>query len=90
ILQMSALLFRTTSPVEIRDAVRLEIISLFLLFIPEIFNTWAQIDLAWKARGGKNGLSKIYKLVLIIISASFEKAAIKAKAVEARKGIYEK
>ncbi|WP_461247202.1 hypothetical protein [Treponema sp. R6D11] len=84
IVQISALLFRTTSSLEIREVVRSEIISLFLSFIPEIFKIWTSINLAWKARGGKEGLGKIKTLMFILISLSFEKAALKAKALEAR------
>ena len=110
IVQLSALLFRTTSSMEIREGlnaierfIRLafsrlpflgkristqprfaENISLFLCFIPEIFSIWTSINLAWKARGGKNGLLKIKMLVFVLISLSFEKAALKAKALEAR------
>ncbi|MCL1959592.1 MAG: hypothetical protein FWF68_08330 [Spirochaetes bacterium] len=84
IVQISALLFRTTSSLEIREVVRFEIISLFLCFIPEIFKIWTSINLAWKSRGGKEGLIKIKTLMFILISLSLEKAAIKAKALEAR------
>jgi len=84
IVQISALIFRTTSALEIREAVRLEIISLFLGFIPEIFKIWTSINLAWKARGGKDGLAKIKTLCFILITLSFEKAALKANALEAR------
>ena len=84
IVQISALFFRTTSLLEIREVLRLEIISLFLCFIPEIFKIWTSINLAWKSRGGKEGFGKIKTLVFILISLSFEKAAIKAKALEAR------
>jgi energy-coupling factor transporter transmembrane protein EcfT len=110
IIQLSALLFRTTSSGEIRDtlftmefAIRSffakiffqkklitvkhsfsEYIALFLCFIPEIFENWALVNMAWKARGGKNGFAKIKSLVFILISLSMEKAALKAKALEAR------
>jgi len=84
IVQISALFFRTTSSLEIREVIRLEIISLFLCFIPEIFKIWTSINLAWKSRGGKEGFGKIKALLFILISLSFEKAAIKAKALEAR------
>ena len=85
IVQFSALLFRTTSSLEIREVVRIEAISIFLLFIPEIFKIWSSIDLAWKARCGKKGLVKIKTLLFVLISLCFEKAAIKAKAIEARR-----
>jgi energy-coupling factor transporter transmembrane protein EcfT len=83
-VQISALFFRTTSSLEIREVVRFEIISLFLCFIPEIFKIWTSINLAWRARSGKEGFIKIKTLMFILISLSFEKAAIKAKALEAR------
>ena len=110
IVQLSALLFRTTSSMEIRESLNIierfirlalsrlpiigkripaqtrfsENISLFLCFIPEIFSIWSSINIAWKARGGKNGLLKIKMSVFALISLSFEKAALKAKAYEVR------
>ncbi len=59
-------------------------IALFLCFIPEIFENWSLINTAWKARGGKQGFVKIKTLTFILISLSMEKAAVKAKALEAR------
>ncbi|MCL2210692.1 MAG: energy-coupling factor transporter transmembrane protein EcfT [Treponema sp.] len=85
IVQLSALLFRTTSSLEIREVVRLDILSLFLCFIPEIFKTWTSVNFAWKARGGKRGFVKLQTLLFVLISLSFEKAAVKAKALEARR-----
>jgi biotin transport system permease protein len=84
IVQISALLFRTTSSLEIREVVRLEILSLFLSFIPEIFKIWTSVNTAWKARGGKEGFGKIKTLMFVLISLSFEKAALKANALAAR------
>jgi len=112
VMQLSALLFRTTSSVEIREGLftverflrlvfsrlpffgkRISLhpryaqnITLFLCFIPEIFQTWSSIDMAWKARGGRQGWAKIKTLVFVIITLSFEKASVKAKALEARSG----
>lgn len=85
IVQLSALVFRTTSSLEIRDTVRLDIIAVFISFIPQIFQTWSNLNLAWKARAGKQGIGKIKTIVFVLISISFEKAAIKAKALEARR-----
>jgi len=85
LVQLSALVFRTTSQLEIREAVRIEAIFLFLSFIPDIFKTWTQINLAWNARGGKPGMEKIKTLVFVLISLNLEKASIKAKAIEARR-----
>jgi biotin transport system permease protein/energy-coupling factor transport system permease protein len=84
IVQISALLFRTTSSLEIREVIRSEIITLFLCFIPEIFKIWTSVNLAWKSRGGQEGFAKIKTVVFVLISLSFEKAAMKAKALEAR------
>jgi len=110
VMQLSALLFRTTSSVEIREGLftierflravfsrlpffgkRISLhprfaqnISLFLCFVPEIFQTWSSIDLAWKARGGRQGWAKIKTTVFVLITLSFEKASVKAKALEAR------
>jgi len=110
VVQLSALLFRTTSSIEIREALVnlerrirliliclpllgnaitprprfLQNISLFLSFIPEIFEAWSSFNLAWKARGGKQGTAKIKTLVFVLITLSFEKAALKSRALEAR------
>jgi len=110
IVQISALLFRSTSSMEIREGLvsterftrrllsRLpllgkrispqcriaEAVSLFLSFIPEIFENWTVINLAWKARGGRQGFLKIKTTVFVLISLSMEKAAAKAMALEAR------
>jgi len=84
IVQISALLFRTTSSLEIREVVKLQTVSLFLCFIPEIFKIWTSVNLAWKARGGKDGIKKIKTVLFVLISLSFEKAALKSKALEAR------
>jgi len=110
VMQLSALLFRTTSSLEIREGLLTierflrsvfshlpllgkrispnprfaQNITLFLCFIPDIFQTWSTIDLSWKARGGKQGLAKIKTVVFVLISLSFEKAALKAKALETR------
>jgi biotin transport system permease protein len=84
IVQISALVFRTTSVLEIREAVKSEIITIFLCFIPEIFKIWNSVNLAWKVRGGKDGIIKIKTVIFVLISLCFEKAALKAKALEAR------
>jgi len=85
IIQLSALFFRTTSSLEIREIVKFNTLTLFICFIPEIFNTWSSINLAWKARGGKPRVRMIKTLLFVLISISFEKAAVKAKALEARR-----
>jgi biotin transport system permease protein/energy-coupling factor transport system permease protein len=103
VVQLSSLLFRSTSSIELRDAlaaierfIRVKvfhlplqykfsgILSLFLCFIPAVFETWTAVNLAWKARAGKSGSRKIKTLVFILITLSLEKAALKAKALAAR------
>ena len=110
IVQLSALLFRSTSSIELRQGIgRIEnlirrcishvpflgkhislqekysqSIALFLGFIPQVFETYRQLNLAWHARYGKNGLRKIRILVFALISLSMEKASVKANALAAR------
>jgi len=84
IIQLSAFVFRTTSALEIRSAIRIEVISLFISFIPEVFQLWANINQTWRARNGKRGLKKIKMLSFSLISLSFEKAAQKTKAIRSR------
>jgi energy-coupling factor transporter transmembrane protein EcfT len=107
IVQISALFFRSTSSLELREGLaaierffrkqnspqsRFAVnITLFLCFIPEIFETWTGIDTAWKARAGKQGAGKIKMFTFVLISLSLEKAAVKAKALAARscQGVYQ-
>ena len=56
-------------------------LSLMLTFIPQILSTWAELNKAWKARGGKNGVNKVLKLLPILISLSMHKAYQTALAV---------
>ncbi|MCL1992933.1 MAG: hypothetical protein FWG66_08300 [Spirochaetes bacterium] len=109
VVQLSALLFRSTSSVELRVGLgRAEFalrrflrrglggvslktscsqsIALFLSFIPEIFESWRQINFAWQGRAGKPGLAKVKTLVFVLISLCMEKASRKAAALEARAG----
>jgi len=113
IVQLSAMLFRTTSAFEIREALgEIEywiksvlshipllgksiipdrkisgVFSLFLSFIPEIFVIWTNINLAWKARGGRNNFRKITTLVFVLITLCMDKASKKTKALEARSAV---
>jgi energy-coupling factor transporter transmembrane protein EcfT len=59
--------------------------TLFLSFIPQVFETYRQINLAWHARSGKHGFRKIRVLVFVLISISLDKASKKAAALAARK-----
>ena len=59
-------------------------LSLMLTFIPEILLSWNELNKAWKARGGKNGLSKMKKLIPALISLSMNKAYKTALALISR------
>ncbi|QTQ11663.1 hypothetical protein HRI96_05265 [Treponema parvum] len=101
-LMMSSILFRTTTPLELKSALEeIEIFvrkklrlkpkaeisvmfSYFLLFLPRIFTIWNDISRAYKARGGKNDIKKIFVLFPILISLSIHKAWNTALAAEAR------
>jgi energy-coupling factor transporter transmembrane protein EcfT len=91
-----ALLFSVTTMCEIRrslsvaekflhlEKLRISLaISLMLMFIPRFFVIWEDTELAWKARGGKNGIRKITVLILIL-DRLMEKAAETAEALESR------
>ena len=98
IIQLSALLFRTTTMLEIRNSLANAVhpakisntlslnIALFAAFIPEIFQIWAQINKAWNARAGKNSFLKIKILTFVLIALCIEKAANKSRAIANRGG----
>lgn len=58
--------------------------SFFLLFLPQTFAIWDSVCRAWKARGGKNNVQKVFILMPVLISLSIHKAWQTAKAVAAR------
>jgi biotin transport system permease protein len=91
------LLFSVTTPYEIRKSLsRLETllrmeklnlslyISLMLGFLPQFFEVWEDLCLAWKSRGGKKNLSFIVTIVPLAIERMMRKAAETAAAMEAR------
>jgi energy-coupling factor transporter transmembrane protein EcfT len=91
------LLFSVTTPSEIRKSLsRLEAflhieklnlslyISLMLGFLPQFFEVWEDLCLAWKSRGGKKNLSFIVIIVPLAIEKMMRKAAETAAAMEAR------
>ena len=88
-IEAVSIFFRTTSIYETTDCLqRLEgfltfgksklvvssMLSLFLSFLPQIFATWKDLELAYKARGGRRGPAKIITLMPRLISASIKKA----------------
>jgi biotin transport system permease protein len=58
--------------------------GLMLGFIPRFFAVWEDADLAWRARGGKNGPARILFLVPLAVEKMMEKASETAEALEAR------
>ena len=91
------LLFSVTTPYEIRKSLsrfeaslRIEklnlslYISLMLGFLPQFFEVWEDLCLAWKSRGGNNNLSLVVTLVPIAIEKMMRRAAETAVAMEAR------
>ncbi|MGI5060456.1 hypothetical protein E4N83_05230 [Treponema denticola] len=80
LMQISSLFFNTTSSLQLKEALekilpfKLAVLfSLFLFFIPILFSIWTKLDYSWKARGGKKGLLKIFKLFPIFISEALYK-----------------
>jgi biotin transport system permease protein len=91
------LLFSVTTSHEIRKSLsRLEkflrmeklnlslYISLMLGFLPQFFEVWEDLCLAWKSRGGKKNLSFIVTIVPLAIERMMRHAAETAMAMEAR------
>ncbi|EMB36231.1 hypothetical protein KP612_06115 [Treponema denticola] len=80
LMQISSLFFNTTSSLQLKETLEKNLpfkvavlFSLFLFFIPLLFSIWTKLDYSWKARGGKKGLLKIFKLFPIFISESLYK-----------------
>lgn len=92
VIELSAIMFRTTTSIEIKNAVcgikPLAgfgiIISISFNFIPELFILWQNINRAWIARGGKSGIKKIRILLFVLLTISFYKASQKAAAMSSR------
>ena len=59
-------------------------ISLMLGFLKDFFVVWEDLNLAWKARGGKKNLSLICILMPLAIERMMQKAAATAEAMAAR------
>ena len=92
-----SLLFTVTTTGEIRkslsrleNALHLEklkfslSISLMLGFLPEFFEIWEDINLAWKSRGGKKSIRRLAIIIPLALEKMMVKAAEKAQAMESR------
>lgn len=88
-IEATSVFFRTTSTYETGSALQTVervltfgksrlvlsgLFSLFLGFLPQIFATWSSLDLAYRARGGKKGISKVLTLFPLLITMSMKKA----------------
>ena len=88
-IEATSVFFRTTSTYETGSALQTVervltfgksrlvlsgLFSLFLGFLPQIFAAWSSLDLAYRARGGKKGISKVLTLFPLLITMSMKKA----------------
>ena len=84
-VEATSVFFRTTSIYEITDMlIRIPfgkaglavsgVFSLFLTFLPQIFATWSELEMAYRARGGRKGITKALVLLPLLISLSISKA----------------
>ena len=84
-VEATSVFFRTTSIYEITEMlsritfgkaglVVSSMLSLFLTFLPQIFATWAELDSAYRARGGRKGIAKAAVLLPLLISMSINRA----------------
>lgn len=81
-MEATSVFFRTTSSFEIREAISFghpdnpvsDMFALFLSFLPQVFEIWMQLDLAYRSRGGKNGPMKVLRLFPLLITMSMKKA----------------
>jgi biotin transport system permease protein/energy-coupling factor transport system permease protein len=88
-LQVSSLLFRTTTTVALKRAIAAVCpplavpLALFLGFIPALFEQWARLDRACAARGCR-GVGKLAVILPALLSLAFYQADLRAKALAAR------
>ena len=92
-----SLLFSVTTAWEIQKSLsRLEVflnlqklrlglsISLMLGFLPGFFVIWENVNLAWESRAGKKNISRLVKIIPIIVEKMMIQALETAAAMEAR------
>lgn len=80
-MQYTSLFFKTTTSLALQEALEKILpytvsrtFSLFINFIPMLFSVWFQLNKTWKARAGKNTVTKIIVLLPIFISIALHKA----------------
>ena len=91
-MQLTSLLYRTTTPLDIRSAlasVRIfpfitEGLALLFTFLPMIFSEYRKITLAWRARGGRSGIRMIAVLFPVLISVCMKHSYITLLSIRNR------
>ena len=98
-MEATSVFFRTTSTYEISCTLQSiekavtfghsrlvvsSVLSLFLSFLPRIFRAWSDIDYAYRSRGGKKGITKIVRLLPVLITISIKKASTTYMALQNR------
>lgn len=89
-MEATSIFFRTTSVYQIKGTLQAvervitfghtrytvsNTFTLFLSFLPMIFETWTDLELAYKARGGRNGIDKAVRLLPRLIVMSIKRAS---------------
>ena len=89
VIQTAALVLKTTTPLQIRQALSKapfsEALTLFICFIPQVSKNWAQTKKAWFARGGKKSLRMLVVLLPVLFSVGMKQAWNTARALTVRK-----
>jgi energy-coupling factor transporter transmembrane protein EcfT len=99
LVQGSQLFYKTTTSTELKDALETvekkisgktrfsRVFTVYVSFVPQVFEAWNRLERAWWARGGKNGVSKAAVLVPALFSLCFSAAWQKARALAAREAL---
>ena len=75
VVLITSVFLRTTSMFDLYYAFKKALpIVLFFNFFTRIFSTWDMLSKVYKARGGKNGIKKVVKLLPVLISIGIKKA----------------
>lgn len=88
VMQTAALVFNTSTPLQIRQALKKapfsQALTLFICFIPQVSKNWEQIKKAWFARGGKRSPRMLLVLLPVLFSVGMKQAWNTARALCAR------
>lgn len=98
-MQFSSIFFRCTTPIQTRESLEnierkiqsvipfpnfSAVLSLLILFIPSVFDTYNQLNVAYQARNGKNNFIKILILLPPLFSLCMYKARLTSNSMENR------